>query len=571
MGSKLSDLNRLSIIRPDIALEWDYERNGDITPDDVAVSSGKKFWWKCSKGHAYKTEVWHRNRGNGCPYCSGQKVCLDNCLVTNYPEIAKQWHPTKNGDLTPYDITPYSNKKFWWLCDKGHSYDMRAGLKTDGAGCPYCNNQRISDTNNLAVNYPEIASQWDYDKNKHTPYDVLPHSGKKVWWICDQGHSYDMTPQKRLKGMGCYYCSGHRVSELNSIRSKTPELVKEFHPIKNGKYTVDNVSFSSGKKIWWICSEGHEWKATPCSRTAKNSSGKCPYCTGKRACKDNCLSVTHPYLADQWNYAKNGDLTPQDVTHGSGKLVWWICEFDHEWKSKINNRSHGRNCPICASSLKTSFPEQSIYFYLDRIIENVESQFKFVNFNIEVDVYIPQLKLAIEYDGVFFHKKKKRIKYDIKKSEILYNNGISLVKIRENGLPELNLEYVTIINRKDTYSYESIDDCIKELLTFIKRNYNINFKHIEINSKEDRFLIYDQMIMIKRKNSLRELNANIAEEWHPYKNSSLKPEHIGVSSNLKVWWKCKNCDNEWEATVSNRNKGYGTCPICRERIKNNEL
>tara|TARA_B100000686_G_C16035872_1_gene592898 strand:- start:155 stop:517 length:363 start_codon:yes stop_codon:yes gene_type:complete len=59
-------------------------------------------------------------------------------LAVEFPEIAAQWHPTKNGELTQYDVTPKSNKKIWWKGECGHEWDARIAHITAGGGCPYC-------------------------------------------------------------------------------------------------------------------------------------------------------------------------------------------------------------------------------------------------------------------------------------------------------------------------------------------------------------------------------------------------------------------------------------------------
>jgi len=65
-------------------------------------------------------------------------------------------------------------------------------------------------------------------------------------------------------------------------------------------------------------------------------------------CEENCLGTVNPSLAAQWHPAKNGSLTPGNVTAGSAKVVWWICESGHEWKAQINGRNRGSGCPYCA-------------------------------------------------------------------------------------------------------------------------------------------------------------------------------------------------------------------------------
>ena len=81
------------------------QRMGALTPKDVTAGSNKKVWWRCSKGHEWEAPIYRRNQGHGCPYCSGKKVNDENCLKTLNPALAREWHPTKNGSLTPKDVT----------------------------------------------------------------------------------------------------------------------------------------------------------------------------------------------------------------------------------------------------------------------------------------------------------------------------------------------------------------------------------------------------------------------------------------------------------------------------------
>ena len=66
------------------------------------------------------------------------RVSPEYNLAVLHPDVAAQWHPTKNGDLTPYDVTPGSGKKVWWKCEKGHEWDATVGDRTRGRGCPHC-------------------------------------------------------------------------------------------------------------------------------------------------------------------------------------------------------------------------------------------------------------------------------------------------------------------------------------------------------------------------------------------------------------------------------------------------
>ena len=98
----------LAETHPEVAKQWHPSKNGDLTPFDLTKGTVKKFWWKCDKGDDHEWEASPNNRTSSktkCPICTGSKVALSNCLSTTHPEVAKQWHPSKNGDLTPYKIT----------------------------------------------------------------------------------------------------------------------------------------------------------------------------------------------------------------------------------------------------------------------------------------------------------------------------------------------------------------------------------------------------------------------------------------------------------------------------------
>lgn len=143
-GKRIDETNCLANTYPEIAKEWNYNKNKNITPYDISPYSNKKYWWVCEKGHEWKVSVNNRvNNNTGCPYCANQKVCLDNCLATTHPEIAKEWHPIKNGNLTPYDVVAGTVKKVWWICKEKHEWKTPVYVRANmGSGCPICNESK---------------------------------------------------------------------------------------------------------------------------------------------------------------------------------------------------------------------------------------------------------------------------------------------------------------------------------------------------------------------------------------------------------------------------------------------
>lgn len=141
--------------------------------------------------HSWQAPVSRRTDGSGCPYCLNQKVLAGfNDLATLNPALAAEWHPVKNGRLTPKDVVPGSNKKAWWQCAHGHEWEAAISSRVRGSGCPYCSRRKpVVGVNDLATTHPELAEQWDASRNDGLgPQDVTAHSARKVWWTCDCGH-----------------------------------------------------------------------------------------------------------------------------------------------------------------------------------------------------------------------------------------------------------------------------------------------------------------------------------------------------------------------------------------------
>ena len=407
----------------------------------------------------------------------------------------------------------------------------------------------------LENKFPDIAKEWDYSKNGGmTPKDVFSGSGKKVWWICSLGHSYCAAISNRTgKGKnGCPYCSipAKRVLKgFNDLASKYPELANEWHPTKNQPLKPDNVLCGSGKKVWWLGKCGHEFKQSIISRV--NGSG-CPYCSNQKLLPGyNDFATIHPELLSEWDYEKNNFL-PTEISVGTKKKVWWKCPFGHNYQAYPYNRcgkSH-TGCPICNKENHTSFPEQALYYYIKKYHPDAINSDKTV-IGMELDIYIPSLKIAIEYDGRNWHNNNL---YEEKKNLQCKKQKITLIRIREEGLCLYDNCYCII--RYDVRNEKSLTDVIKQIL-----NYIDNLDDIDINVTRDASAIYSSYIVTRKSQSLLTIAPQIAQEWHPIKNGNLTPEMIAPMSSKKVWWLGK-CGHEWQMSVQDRVNQNCGCPIC---------
>ena len=339
--------------RKDLLRQWVSTHNFDKTPQNVTYGSKIKVRWRCDKGHEWSATVATRIEGCGCPVCAGRAVSLgENDLESTHPFVAAQWHPTKNAHLTPRDVLAGTQRRVWWLCEKGHEWRTTVASRTvGGTGCPVCANKTIlPGENDLETVFPDIAKQWHPNKNNGlTPKMVSPHSNRKVWWICDFGHEYQGVISSRTDGGGCPYCSNKRVlAGFNDLKTINPALAQQWHTSLNGNLTPEMVVAGSTKKVWWKCNLGHDYQAMI---TTRNRGSGCPYCAGRKVLVGfNDLATKEPLVANQWHPTLNGDLTPEMVTIGCHKKAWWQCPEGHVWKAVIESRATRKKygCPVCA-------------------------------------------------------------------------------------------------------------------------------------------------------------------------------------------------------------------------------
>lgn len=447
VGKKINDSNSLATTNPKLLLQWHPSRNGKINPNELAPGSNLKVWWKCTKSsdHEWQASISNRVKGRGCPFCSGSKVSLTNCLSKTHSEISKEWHLLKNGYTTTNDISKGVVKNYWWQCpkDKSHEYLASPNNRTQGKSCPYCSGKKVNSSNSFFSLKPLLLKEWHPTKNgKINPQNLTLGSGKKIWWQCHKNseHVWQTSIDSRNRGNNCPYCSNQKVLDSNSLAKTNPKLSLEWHPTKNECITAYDVVEGSGKSVWWKCKKGgdHEWKATVSSRSLGNG---CPICYGIKVVKSNSLRTMFPKVSLDWHPSKNGLLLPENVFYSSLKKVWWKCSkgIDHEWITSVRHRTINKSgCPFCTLTPQ-SRQELTITFELKSIFKNIDPRgFKTrINNKIwSIDIYISELNLGIEFDGSYWHKNKTEL--DKLKTIQLNEVGFNIIRVREEPLKRLS-------------------------------------------------------------------------------------------------------------------------------------
>ncbi len=566
-GQCLADVN------PKLAKQWHPDKNDDLAPDDVLPGSNKKVWWRCSleDDHEWKTSVAHRSRrGHDCPYCSGHKASKQNSLAATCPDIAKEWHPTKNGKLTPDEVTAGSGKIVWWQCTKNNEHEWEALInnRKKGSGCPICANKKTVISNSLAVNNPELAKEWHPTKNGSlTPYDVTAGSNKKAWWKCHRGtdHEWETYISLRNRGRGCPKCgsstSGPELriyAELNTIFDSIenrfiydeyeidiyiPEI--DFGIEYDGeywhrsKYQIDlnktealedkifllrlrerglekirktdislkkrDISIDVIKEILKVILVVRKIDTPTISKKINDYLNREQWIANDEYKKlqfernqidfEESIAYLFLQLSGEWHYEMNHPMLPDFYSPGSNKMVWWRClkGDDHVWKAPIVARTVGGGCPICSGK---------------KVVESNN-----------LSALYPEL--AKEWHPT---KNKELTPIDV----------------------------VPGSNKKVWWQCSKGDDHVWQT-SVAKR------------TKGDGCPICSNRIIVKS-NCLETLNPQLASEWHPAKNGAISPRNVSPGSNKKAWWKCnKASDHEWEAVIVSRDNGMG-CPMCSNQI-----
>lgn len=356
------------------------------------------------------------------------------------------------------------------------------------------------------------------------------------------------------------------LSDKNRLSIKYPSVAKEWNNNRNKGLKPRDISFGSNKKVWWQCKKGHEWEQSIKTRTNGGQIRPCPKCPKKikrKIKKGNLLFERSPNIALEWNYKRNTTVNPNEVSYSSNKKVWWICSRGHEWEATPNNRINKKSrCPECSYGI--SQPEMRIFSELSTLFE-AKNRYK-INKN-EIDIYLPDQKIGIEFDGYYWHKDK--LKKDKEKNKFFKDIGITIYRIREKPLKKIS-PFDLIINQ-NSVTKETINKLLKSLKKSLKDDDKKNIdKYISkkkyVNqSKFNELLSYypapekDKSVLIA--------NQKLAKEWDYEKNKPLKPEMVSIGSEVEVWWKCTK-GHKWKKSPKYRNRAP-KCPTCIET--NNRL
>jgi len=380
-GRKASKNHNLAVHNPELAAQWHPEKNREfgLTSETVTPASNKKVWWQCPKRHEWMARINSRNTSdgkikNGCPYCAGWKASPGTSLAVINPDLAAEWHPTKNED-TPFDIRPASGKKRWWKCSNGHEWEAQIASRNAGRGCSECHAQvsRLE----LRV-YCELFGIFG-EENVQLKHQIF--NCEADIFLLEQNIAVELD--------GFYYhqhrkkqdASKNEIFEKNSIllirvREHGLDALGTYDLFYDQKEEHLQVMIRLAEKLAYLPETGEVFREKLIGyiqegRLVNTLLYKVKLRQIFTPPPGRSLEEQIPAITEIWDYEKNAPLTPLNVSAGSAVEVWLKCPrgiHPSDKKAIYNIRhvidSESRGCPYCSGkkvlkeeSLAVTYPE----------------------------------------------------------------------------------------------------------------------------------------------------------------------------------------------------------------------
>ena len=503
-GKRIIPENSLASRNLPLASEWHPTKNGDVTAEQVSPFAARKYWWRCKRGHEWDASVNKRAQGRGCPYCSRKVASAEVNLAVLSPHLAKEWHPTLNGDLTPETTLPKSNKTIWWRCANGHDWEASPDAR-QRSGCPRCNR------------------------------------------IKKQAHLLE-----RLGVAG---------ESVLTFKEAFPHLLKEVDTsVQSAEYVGALAPTHNRTRVGWICLSGHRWRASP----GKRSTGQgCPECTKLFVSPETSFAAKHPAMVFEWDEAKNGDLRPDQVASHARIKVWWKCERGHSWLTWLGSRtSNDSKCPTC--NPKTSKTEIRVLAEI-QFAFGTRPLWREKIVGYEADIVLPSERVVIEVDGYPWHDNPKVFARDISKTGLFTNAGYQVFRLRDERLPGLTGCVVVPLDERELL--RSVKALVSVLAEHIEPQgetlSRINLYLLRSNYAND--AEYRRIVELlpgpEVSGSLGFRYPEVAAEWDDQRNAPLTVGRTHAVSGHVAWWMCP-MGHSWSSRVADRTTGGRTCPHC---------
>ena len=334
-----------------------------------------------------------------------------------------------HGDKYNYSKVQYVNAKtkVTIICKEHGEFEQTPTGHLSGRGCPKC--RYISSSNAVRKGlekFIEEARDVHGDKYDYSKVNYV-NNKTKVCIICPEHGEFWQRPDKHiLRKQGCPYCSGNAKRDINSF-------IEDAKKVHNGKYDYSKSVYNGiHEKLCIICPEHGEFWQSPNDHLHGQG---CPMCKGRKIWNtrgrlpiDTIKKRLYEKYGDEYDYS----LFTEYLNNRTKIPV--ICKKHGVFYVSVNNHLRGRLCPHC--SHLESRPENEIYEYICKFIQedNIIRRDRTVLNGKELDIFIPSLSVAIEYNGLRWHSEEfnKDKNYHLNKLKECNEKGINLIQIFED-------------------------------------------------------------------------------------------------------------------------------------------
>lgn len=287
------------------------------------------------------------------------------------------------------------------------------------SGCPRCNGgtaynlekfiQKAQKVHKRKYGYSKVAY-----KNNSTPVVIE----------CNVHGTFVQTPKVHLRGGGCPTCKG-------GLKDSYESFVQKAKIKHGGQYSYEFVEYvNSSTKITITCNKHGNFNKTP---NAFLSGQGCPTCAKER--KNSRLLSNDTFLSKAINIHGNTYTYKNSFWNGYTNKITVTCDIHGDFeKYPANFLTHGQGCPKCTDP-HTSEDEREVSRFLESLGISFKNNDRSIIAPYEIDIYIPDLRIAIEYCGLRWHSEKfgkKTKEYHLNKTELCKNKGIRLITIFED-------------------------------------------------------------------------------------------------------------------------------------------
>ncbi len=439
-------------------------------------------------------------------------------LQDEFPEIAKQWHPTKNGKLTPNDVSQSQALKIWWICNCGNVWQASLNerqlrsKKRARTHCKKCGYKRLS---------------------KNIKKRALERSG--------------------------------------TFKNKFPDLFKELHPTKNKNINFDEITPHSHIRVWWKCKKNHVWSSRLNNRTSLFRG--CPDCKKNTSKIELRLYCELKKIFNETLWQHKLHKKEIDIFIPSIKLCIEIDGYPwHENKFNLDQKKNKHIEKYGYNFLRIREKRLPKHFGKNEIIDYFENS---------LNIYIAILNYILVGIDIKKSKKQKISKFinqnkfqATKEYKLLLSKLPGPIKDEDRfdlNFPDLLKEWNYAKNNPlmpDLFFRYSHDKvwwiCKKKHVwqaTIALRTQGRNCPKCAIQTSGNR----RRKAAVKKYGTFFDNNKLLFKEWDFKKNKSIDMNNMSPSSNNIIWWKCLNCKHSWKTAISQRTRGRG-CKKCARKI-----